>query len=808
MSDSKELQRSILSFLDLYFQDESSNLRIKVEELLPKEIKSEIEEAIKDTENLDLGFRGSELWHKCEKKWCKSPEEGAQCISRQPFVNWLLNSLQNVSESLFENVMILYWYVYASADERWEDSFDYDSIGCRLHLARQIVDATIKQISDPRQRKILECMHDMSIQFHHGVYIENAMICNNTTSFHRHAMEHAKLSGEIIAQLESLIKDNVTKVTTLDFPSQYAIKLTEYLRPVEKQHKALAQVGDLMKLRRTDRKLFSDKWASTKEELWQACKSLEESGNFEESSQLRAHITCLNLHQKQVGLSPLSLQELNGNFMYGFFIEHDNENYSLKGNDGYFNNLKEYLKNFQGKQIEKAKLVSITEDPRPDILESSIGEEHFQNVLLIFEDIILRELSTIPEKLGPVIAVLTPKLYHYALGVGMLSFEFKQDEVSVSEFYALKNMVTRHSGQYELWAFDDDGNPKYIYNQTRLIDIADKIISGYSEWFLAFCNVGRYEPKPWIDVKQTWFTHFEIYRIHDEKGKQLDAEDLVEHFEYGGIIAYQRADRSSMDDWINLSVEAMHLPNLAPIRAHKGDLYIISENHSICYLPDDPKFIVRQYGETSTWVFLIRCLMLYCMEESHRVLTILKKDLGKSSSWLQNKEKLEKKKLDQQYEGLIAKREEVQRHRMLTISILEHAVSMGVSQYADHGLLLKRAFNETGIIQIIDRLQDRTDAMVAIQEGITVDMEELKSRQNQVSQQRLNLLLLILTGIQLVVVLDVIFKVAREGSLNLFVFFLSVLISFGIIWGLIRIFTIHHTGVPKRRDGLKNGEQK
>jgi hypothetical protein len=419
----------------------------------------------------------------------------------------------------------------------------------------------------------------------------------------------------------------------------------------------------------------------------------------------------------------------------------------------------------------------------------------------------------IPEKPGPYIATLTPKLYHYALGVGMLSFDLKLDEVSVPEFYAIKHMISRHSGQYEIWSINEEGNPQRLFSHARLIDIADLIISGYSKWFLDFYKsenpkIAVYKPEPWIEVEKAWFTHFEIYRIQDEEGNQMDAEELKMHHEYAGIMSYQRADRSSLDDWVNLSVESMHLTNLALIRAHKGDLYILSENHSICYLPDDPKFVVRQYGETSKWVFLIRCLMLYCLTESHRVLAVLKSEMSRlyASEGFQHEVKLNE--LKTHLKELKIKRMEIQRHRVLTISILEHAVSIGVSQYADHGLLLKRAFEETGVIQIIDRLQDRTERLATIQEDITNSMVDLKASQEELSAQQLNLLLLILTSVQMVVVVDVIYRIAGEGYPKVWKFMVYVLLSLGAIWGGIRIYTILSLRRPKRRDNLKNVKQK
>jgi hypothetical protein len=793
MSSDNELKRSILGFLDMYLAGEFGDLRIKAESLLPRSVVSEVVKAIKDTEELDLGYRGDEPWRTCPEKWCKSPEEAGLCTSNMLFINLLLDELNKGDGLFFEKVLILFWNFHASAYERWEDSFDYDAIGCRLHLARQVADAASQRLNDPRQLTILECLHDLVFQVHHGAYVENSMISNNPEAFQRHAGQHAVYSGRIIARLNEIFPAELTG--DKDLLQQFAEKMLDYLRPVELQHKALENVGELMKLVRNDRVKFTLEWNRSMKEIREACRSLEEAGNFEAASELRAHIAGLELHHAHINDPRITMQMVDGFFHYGFYIEHSSENYGMKSNDRFFSDLMKFLENQEDKTLGEATFESISEDPAPDILESSVGEEHFQNVLLVFRPMQVRELSKVPEESGRLIGVLTPKLYHYALGVGMLSFEFTMEKLSVPEFYAIKHMSSRHSGQFEYWDTDEEGGPSSLYSQTRLVDIARRIITVYSEKFLKFTSRKNSThssslPVPWIEVDQTWFTHFQVYRFLDDQGKQLDAGELEQFYEYPGVLSYQRADRASLDDWINLSVEAMQMKNLAPIRAHKGDLYVISENHSICYLPDDPKFIVLQYGETSKWVFLIRCLMLYCMAESHRVHARLKRDLSLLDSDKEEKKSKDKReRIKQHYEELIEKRAEVQRHRSLTMGMLEHAVSIGVSEYADHGLLLKNVFEETGMVVMIDRLQERIEGLADTQEGITVVLEDLKARQDKISRQRLDLLLFLLTLVQIIQSVYLIYDIstgAREIHIGPLLIYTGV--SLGIIIAFVQVY--------------------
>lgn len=790
MNDRNELNRSIPAFVDLYLEGEFGDLRILAEGLLPDELSSELMKALKDTENLELGRRGPEAWRKCHEKWCKSPDEACLCVHWSNFASGLLDKLDTSDGLFFERVMVLFWFVHASAYERWEDSFDYDSIGCRLHLARQIIAAALPKVKEPAQRAVLECLHDLAIQVHHGAYVENSMISNNPGAFQHHSGEHVKYTSAILDSLNQYFPQTDEEEENPAMLALFTGKLRDYLEPVKGQHMALELVGELMKLRRIDRKAYALKWDASMEAIRKACGELEGAGNFESSSELRAHIACLELHHRQASQPVLTLQEVDGFFNYGFYAEHKEEKQHSDNNARFYTSLQKHFSRLKESRFGEGTLLNATEDPAPDILGSTVGEEHFQNLMLVFRDLQVRELSAVPGEPGHLIATLTPKLYHYALGVGMLSFEFSIGELDVPGFYAVKHMASRNSGQFEYWDTDGNDTPVSLYSHTRLVDIAEKMIRGYCDEFRVFTekhciDEGGELPEPWIEPDQAWFTHFEVYRIHDEKGNELGSSALAEHHEYPGILCYQRTDRASLDDWINLSTDAMQLKNLAPIRAHKDDLYVISENHSICYLPDDPKFIVLQYGETSKWIFLIRCLMLYCMAESHRVHGQLKQSLkvlemnGKS-----NIRRLSKEKLEEEFKGLIEARAKVQKHRTLTIGMLEHAISIGVSQYADHGLLLKRAFEEIGVTGMIDRLQDRIDGLSATQEGITVVMEDLKARQEQVTQQRLNLLLFILTVIQIVQSFDVVYSAAHGEKPKFFFPFLvsSLVLLLVIVW--------------------------
>jgi len=178
------------------------------------------------------------------------------------------------------------------------------------------------------------------------------------------------------------------------------------------------------------------------------------------------------------------------------------------------------------------------------------------------------------------------------------------------------------------------------------------------------------------------------------------------------------------------------------------------------------------------------------MAESHRVHARLKRDLSMLN---ENREEMasrdSREQIRQHYEDLVGKRAEVQRHRSLTMGMLEHAVSVGVSEYADHGLLLKNVFEETGTVAMIDRLQERIDGLSDTQEGITVVLDDLRARQEKISRQRLDLLLFLLTLVQIIQSVYLIYDVSNgDETIHLGPLLLYTAVSLGIIVAIVQVY--------------------
>jgi|GEM_PF-3997489 len=757
--DKASLRSSILELVRLYVAADYGNLRIKAEGLLESELTVEEKKVLHDTSIFYSHKMDDPPCKEPADKWCNTVEEALDCGHMKTMMDPLFRQIQE-DDRFFEKAVILFWYVHGSAYERWEDTFDYGCIACRLHLGRGIAESARNKTNNPAQKLVLQVLKDLSAQVHHGLYVENAMISNNPEAFSYHAERHAYYSRKMISDMGNLKHEQGKEDDGRECINDFAGCMRDYLQPLQRYMDTLVVVGQVMKARRVDSGDFVKQYEGRIDMLQATCRELEIAGNFESSSELRAHIRCMEAHYNAItGAPPLRLIQVDGRLMFGFYQDYGQ---SLSASRGFFEKLKTQFFEKKGRKVGPLVLRNVTEDPPPDILESSIGQENFINICLVFDDIEVREPSTDDHPMGKLIARLTPKLFHFSLGVGMLSFDCSISEMNVSEFYALKHLACPHSGQYEL--FSVDKGKKVPMKESRLSDIPEKIIDEYCKILLDSCKSSddndKSHPDTWIEADQSWFTHFEIYGIRDSGGELFTHDRLEKHYEWPGVVCYQRADRASLDDWINLDVPSLSLNNLAQIRAHKGDVFVISENHSLCYLPDDPKFVVLQYGETAKWVFLIRTLLLFCLRQSHDQNEKLKYEVNEMNrDLIKVKSKKNKADLEKQYTSLVNKQTRLQWQRTITIGILEHANALRTSQYADHGLLLKRAFHETGITRMVEQLQGMLQHLVSIQQGFSVVVEYNRAQRDKKAKAKLNFFINLVLIFQIIQSYNVVYDI-------------------------------------------------
>lgn len=659
-----------------------------------------------------------------------------------------------------DQLMILFLLHFGKAYERWEDSFDYDYVINELAICKAICEHVKTKNISLENQIIFEILLALTCQVKSAVFVENSMIANEPESFKKYSFETAQHARKIVSHASKIISKPHGYPEILRL---FAKNLTFHFSPVINQYSLLGEIGNINALICQDQNEFKRIFHKIYPPALKVVDELANQKNFEAASELRAHLINLNSHLNSPLEENLFLEGITGESSFGFYIDWPLETTGFKTQEERFDWLIEKLPNALNGQFSFLNIEHITKDPLPDILESSSSQDVFDNLVLDLESIEIKSFDTANSTKSNSF-ILNPKIYHYGIGIGKVTFEFNIDELRIDEFYALKHMFSRHSAQFIISKVEQNKVKDIGYY--RLIDVATQLIKDYTSILESICselNQKPYQLICWNDVDNAWFVNLSVYAIKNQLGVLQDYNSLNQHYQFAALICYPRADRSSLNDWISLNPDKMKLNNLGHIRGHKGDLYIISENHSICYLPENPRFIVNQYAETSNWVFIIRTLLVYSMSQSQ----IIQKKLSSDISLLKSNGAMNSSLFDEHYNSLIERRTLIQSHRTLSMSIIEHATSMEVAQYADHGLLLNRVFKEIRLLDMIQRLQDRIEGLATAQEGINVVMEDLRAEQQKKSRERLDLLLFILTLIQVFDTVQLIHEIATGEEISL-----------------------------------------
>lgn len=413
-----------------------------------------------------------------------------------------------------------------------------------------------------------------------------------------------------------------------------------------------------------------------------------------------------------------------------------------------------------------------SDDPPPDVLQTAIGKEHFANLVLPLGTVIVRELAHpgLPSEDrggrpgdGRLEFRFRATLIHYALGVGAVSFDLElpessplSDHLTISQYQILKNLACPYSAKYDI-GFEDDGTaPARRRTFSRLTDVASAVAGAYF-WEIAgrlgldprdtLENEKNLERGWWIGSAESWFCNLHVYAVEDEDGALLDAEQLRRHWSWPGLASYHRADRTTVDDWVGIVPAALRIRNLARLRAHQGDLFVISQNHALTYLPDDATFIALQYAETAKWVFLMRSMIMFSMRAPHALIGELLETLRGITRSLADEAEQSMRELEAQrarvYEGLM----KLERLRGMLVPILEHVRAARMSPIADHGALLREAFECAGIPPAVSAVQERLQALGAGEQSAAWINRELIRRQEALEKNRNEAILILLTAV-------------------------------------------------------------
>jgi hypothetical protein len=830
------------TMLNHYIECEQENARIITEEILfsdENKLPLNLHTFVRE-----LSEKGREdNCHPCNKLHC---ELGADMWNCKFWNNELDSIYQELLLLDIDNSLALYFFLHCSAYERWEESFNYDCIGCGLVSSKLIADFTANnhpQI-DAYTKNLFEALSLLAQRVLHQSLIENGMIANDPLEMKYHAERYLKLSHSASKSLSVVIKSPDREL------SKFAKKLDDFFTQSVKHHDCLVRTTEYMNYCQKDRNRFYIEYPSFRSQLKECISYLEKyennvagdevkSPDYESASEMRGHLVTLDRFAAQRGSPRLRIDQIDGQLMVGFYLDvsefqwedatqksKPSEKDSTSPNNEISSmaeisksaikpdDTKEKAPNIFDKLRKKINLdhcigsipiLTASKDPAPDILETSIGSKHFANILIEFPSIIINKLAYQKFDLhDPIFPLkLKPKLLHCLIGVGMIYFEIEKPNdrnktiFTVSDFQILKNMLCPHAARYEI-TFENDKNPNRHWG--RLPELVEEIYNNYCT--LVKTGLSE-EPEHWMESSQTWFTSFRFYNITDENGGALESKALTAHPEWPGIWSYHRADKSSVDDWVGISLDGINMSNLAQVRGHKGDFFGISENYAITFMRDDPEFIVLQYIETAKWVFLIKILIIYCLAESDKPLENLKEIIIKIKKIFNEKpDKIDDTILDDLESEVHDMHLNVQRFGALALSALDHVNSATVSQYADHSLLLRKAFASISLPELTNDLQNKVKYLSEGQQALTEVIQRIQDYKESKRQTLLNILVASLGVIQLVIVLDVIFKIiAKDQSVPIWTLLIDS-IPLILLAGLLT--ASNNAKFNKKLEGYKN----
>ncbi len=825
--------------LDYYIECEQENARLITEEILFSN-KDKLPENVDDCVH-GLPERGREdKHHPCGELHCGLKSDMWEC---QRWKEVLKPIFQNASSINIDKFLALYFYLHCSAYERWEDSFNYDCIGCGLVSSKLIADFTAKAHPgiDSYTKNLFEALSFLAQRVLHQSLIENGMIANDPLEMRHHAKRYLELSDEASKKLKNVFSSPDPEL------KDFAENLDDFITQSVKHHECLVKTTEYMDYCQKDRNRFYTEYPSFRPQLIECISYLEKYENnkaagkvkfpdFESASEMRGHLVTLDRFAAQRGNPRLRIDQIDGQLMVGFYLDvsgfqwkEDSEKVEApeKGTAAGKNNFPTPISSNEPAKADQTELKALSifdklrkklnvdhgigsfpilaasNDPAPDILETNIGSKHFENILIEFPTLVVNKLPF--QKFDPNDPVfplkLKPKLLHCRIGVGIINFEIEKPDdrnktkFTVSDFQVIKNMICPHAARYEM-AFDNkidpDDTPEKVASKAeypttswgRVPELAEKIFEEYHKLIDQFYQdelkgfrpktehpendiAVLSEPDRWMEPSQTWFTSIRFYNITDEHGNAIDSKNLAANPEWPGIWSYHRADKASVDDWIGISLDDINIKNLAQVRGHKSDFFGLTENYAIIFMRDDPEFIVLQYIETTKWIILIRTLILYCLAESDKPLENLKATINMISDVFPViDDVLDDAKLDDFEHKVYNMHLDVQKFGALALTALDHVNSATVSQYADHALLLRKAFSSLSMPELTNDLQIKIQNLTSGQQAMTAVIQRIqnqrtKKREDQ-ERKRLNLmnvLLVLLGAIQCVMVFDVIYEI-------------------------------------------------
>jgi hypothetical protein len=765
-----------------YEDSDFENGRLDAEELLKTELPAAQWEEMKASVcgALDLKIKT----RPCARSRCESPEAIWNCGKWSAVLSRILPDPREISR---RGLLGVFFYALCSSCEVWEDSYEYDHVACGLGASSCVCRFAADTGAALQWKSFWDSLDLLTRSMYHMVFIENGMIASDPTAMEWHCLKYLETAETTIGKLRE-IETGARGVADSDpMLAEVAHELLLAEEPRLRHHECLREAARLMKIRQQAPSDFKGEYTGNRKILQGDVETLEAGGDYEGASEMRAHVACLDRFLEHSGEPPLILEKVKGALMIGFchrFVRSRGED--GKGID-WFKRIKEMI----GKQGNIGGYeVTLSSDPLPDILDTAIGAKHFKNVMIKFPAVRVEKLPGPPVEPGdPLHSLeLTPKLLHYALGgVGTLNFELSIPELSVSQFQTVKNLICEHSALYRISMEQTDSRPLQVWG--RLNECAEFLIKEYSKFLVEVCRPSQdtgavggkadgpeqesgLEAEPGsgddraaeqgvVTKEQDWFANLRIYRIKDAEGRTFSWNKVWNHHEGPGVLAYHRADRATVDDWVGISLPDLGLENLAQIRAHKGDTFVISQNHAVAYLPDDPEFVVMQYAETAKWAFLIRTVLLHCRNRTRTALDNLEATISEVHSVLTERLRPGDDELEAKETLIYDRNLEAHHDAILAMSAIEHMESACVSPYSDHGMLLRRAFEAMRMPEVGRTLEKRVGDLVAGQETTATLVQRIQETREKKKMDLMNNILLVIAILQSIQIIQIVVKIAK-----------------------------------------------
>ena len=233
---------------------------------------------------------GDALFRPCGRGRCAAVDDAARCGSWSDLLGRAIvpESFPQEGEERLAAGLALFFLIHSTGYGRWEDSFDYDHIGCLLSAGRQAALRFREGVlgappgSNTAQGALFEALEYQSVRVHHQALIENGMIANDPLAMKHHVECFLECSGRMAEALDrsaSALGQNppgsVAGGETV-WLGEFVEGLRDYVRSTVGQHEGLRHACEMLHLQQVDRARFLAEYPAARGEIDRCLARLEE----------------------------------------------------------------------------------------------------------------------------------------------------------------------------------------------------------------------------------------------------------------------------------------------------------------------------------------------------------------------------------------------------------------------------------------------------------------------------------------------------------------------------------------------------